>query len=58
MEELKEASMRLGTDYYFDEKGLMVLTEAYLLKRGTCCEKGCRHCPYGYDDARKEKNET
>ena len=36
-----------GIDFYFDERGLMVLTAAYLLKRGYCCENGCRHCPYG-----------
>lgn len=40
-EELKE-----GVDYYLDENGLMVFTEAYHLKRGYCCESGCRHCPY------------
>jgi len=34
-------------DYYF-ENGLMVLTSRYLLRRGYCCEQGCRHCPYGY----------
>jgi len=34
-------------DYYF-ENGLMVLTSQYLLRRGYCCEQGCRHCPYGY----------
>jgi hypothetical protein len=33
-------------DYYF-ENGLMVFTEAYHLKRGSCCGSGCRHCPYG-----------
>ncbi len=37
-----------GLDYYF-EKGLMVLTKRYLLNRGFCCEKGCRHCPYGFE---------
>jgi hypothetical protein len=36
-----------GEDYYF-EKGLMVLTARFLLKRGYCCENGCRHCPYGF----------
>ncbi len=36
-----------GEDYYF-ENGLMVLTSRYLLRRGYCCEQGCRHCPYGY----------
>lgn len=36
----------LGTeDYYFDGP-YMVFTAAYLLKRGTCCGSGCRHCPY------------
>jgi hypothetical protein len=36
-----------GVDYYL-ENGLMVFTTAFLLKRGYCCERGCRHCPYGY----------
>jgi len=35
-----------GEDYYFDDSGLMVLTGAYLSKRGFCCHQGCRHCPY------------
>lgn len=34
-----------GLDFYFED-GLMVLTRRYLLNRGTCCGKGCRHCPY------------
>lgn len=34
-------------DYYFDERGLMVLTSAFLARRGYCCGNGCRHCPYG-----------
>jgi hypothetical protein len=34
-----------GDDYYFDGPYL-VFTAAYLLKRGTCCGSGCRHCPY------------
>jgi hypothetical protein len=33
-------------DYYF-EGPYMVFTAAYHLKRGYCCESGCRHCPYG-----------
>jgi hypothetical protein len=35
-----------GKDFYYDEKGLMVLTKDYLLRRGYCCEQGCKHCPY------------
>ena len=38
-----------GEDYYFED-GLMVLTARYLLRRGYCCEQGCRHCPYGFVD--------
>jgi hypothetical protein len=26
--------------------GLFVLTASFLAERGTCCERGCRHCPY------------
>jgi Family of unknown function (DUF5522) len=36
-----------GLDYYL-ENGLMVFTAHFLRKRGYCCERGCRHCPYGY----------
>lgn len=32
-------------DFYF-EGGLMVFTAAYHLKRGYCCNSGCRHCPF------------
>ena len=35
-----------GEDYYLDQ-GLMVLTARLHLRRGYCCEQGCRHCPYG-----------
>jgi hypothetical protein len=34
-----------GVDYYF-EGPYVVFTEAYHLKRGECCNSGCRHCPY------------
>lgn len=40
-------------DYYL-EHGLMVLTDRYHLRRGYCCEQGCRHCPYR--DEVKEKS--
>lgn len=26
--------------------GLYVLTAVELAARGTCCDSGCRHCPY------------
>jgi hypothetical protein len=39
-----------GVDYYF-ENGLMVFTREYHLKRGYCCQSGCRNCPYGFSKA-------
>jgi hypothetical protein len=40
-----ETELQEGLDFYL-EAGLLVFTEAFLLKRGYCCESGCRHCPY------------
>ena len=34
-----------GEDFYMDGPYL-VFTEAYHLKRGYCCNSGCRHCPW------------
>ena len=42
-------------DYYI-ENGLYVFTEHYLLKRGYCCQSGCRHCPYGFQIGKYEQN--
>lgn len=39
-----------GFDYYYNEHGYMVLTEAYHLERGSCCGNGCKHCPYEYSN--------
>ena len=38
-----------GEDYYYTEEGYIVFTEKYHLKRGYCCQSGCKHCPYGFD---------
>jgi hypothetical protein len=35
-------------DYYYNEQGYWVFTEKYHLKRGFCCESGCKHCPYNF----------
>jgi hypothetical protein len=32
-------------DFYM-EGPYMVFTEQYHLRRGYCCNSGCRHCPY------------
>ncbi|MBA2378817.1 MAG: hypothetical protein H0V76_04505 [Blastocatellia bacterium] len=46
-----------GVDYYF-EGGLMVLTAAFLRKRGYCCGNGCRHCPYPKEDQRRNSSSS
>lgn len=51
--------LRLGYaegDFYFTKEGYVVWTEQYHLKRGYCCQSGCRHCPYGNAPAGKKKN--
>jgi hypothetical protein len=47
---MKSEEFKEGIDFYFDESGLMVLTENFHLKRGFCCGNGCRHCPYDYEN--------
>jgi len=36
-------------DFTWDSDGMMVLTEDYLKRRGSCCKRGCRRCPYGFN---------
>jgi len=38
-------------DFYLTPEGYKCFTEQYHLKRGYCCESGCRHCPYGYNSS-------
>ena len=40
-----------GEDYY-REGATIVFTARYHLRRGYCCESGCRHCPF------RDENET
>ncbi len=42
---LGTAELVLGEDYYY-EGPYLVFTANYHLKRGSCCNSGCRHCPY------------
>ena len=50
MEELIE-----GIHYYFNEEGLVVLTEKYHLEKGYCCGNGCKHCPYDYENVHEPR---
>ena len=46
-EKQKKSLKDKKADFYI-EKGFVVFTEAYHLKRGYCCKNGCRHCPFGF----------
>ena len=40
-------ALERGDAGYLDPaSGLFVLTAGFLADRGTCCGRGCRHCPY------------
>jgi len=42
-----DAALAAGQAGYLDpDTGLFVLTAGFLARRGTCCTRGCRHCPY------------
>jgi len=43
--ENRPAELIEGEDFYW-ERDRMVFTAAYHVKRGYCCDSGCRHCPY------------
>ena len=47
--------MKEGEDFYFNESGLMVFTEKYHLKRGTCCKNVCKHCPWNFGRSKERK---
>jgi hypothetical protein len=37
--------------YLDPQTGYFVFTSATLAANRSCCESGCRHCPYGYSPA-------
>ncbi|MFF0719676.1 DUF5522 domain-containing protein [Verrucosispora sp. NA02020] len=42
-----DAALAAGDAGYLDpDTGLFVLSAGFLARRGTCCGRGCRHCPY------------
>jgi Family of unknown function (DUF5522) len=45
-----DAAIAAGEPGYLDpETGSFVFTAASLAANGTCCQCGCRHCPYPPD---------
>jgi hypothetical protein len=64
MSEMANEPLVEGVDYYV-EGAALVFTKSYHLRRGYCCESGCRHCPYEFkrearEDAssKRERNEN
>ena len=55
----EEMKLVEGEDFYW-EGAAVVFTEAYHLRRGRCCESGCRHCPYraGRGELRRDASTT
>jgi hypothetical protein len=45
-EKIDSGSDELRPEDFYYEGPCMVFTAAYHLKRGYCCNSGCRHCPY------------
>lgn len=43
---MKKKIPRGEENYYVNDEGLLVFTEAFLKKRGSCCHNRCKHCPY------------
>ncbi|GIF66954.1 hypothetical protein Ais01nite_49890 [Asanoa ishikariensis] len=42
-----DGALAAGSAGYLDPRtGLFVLSAGFLAARGTCCGRGCRHCPY------------
>jgi hypothetical protein len=54
--DVRPGELEEGVDYYV-ERGFVVFTAAYHLKRGYCCESGCRHCPYGQNMLKRADGE-
>lgn len=49
MKEFSKQNDLAPEDFYLGPGGYIIFTEKYLLKRGYCCQNGCKHCPYGFD---------
>jgi 2-iminoacetate synthase ThiH len=46
-----------GEDFY-REGAFVVFTARYHLRRGYCCESGCRHCPYRAESKARDEEKT
>ena len=55
-EESKEQTPPVEGEDFYREGACVVFTARYHLRRGYCCESGCRHCPYGEASKNVEEN--
>jgi hypothetical protein len=44
----KKRKLVEGEDFYYNERGFMVLTSKYHLENGRCCGNECVNCPYDH----------
>jgi hypothetical protein len=45
----KASELIANTHYYIDGQNI-VFTEIYHYLKGKCCNNGCKHCAYGYNN--------
>ncbi len=57
LETLKDRPAPIEGEDFYREGAYVVFTAAYHLRRGYCCESGCRHCPYRADKEGLESDE-
>ena len=57
MESLKDRPALVEGEDFYREGAYVVFTARYHLRRGYCCESGCRHCPYGAESVPAEFHE-
>ncbi len=46
-----------GEDYIINERGHIVFTKEYHLKRGYCCKNSCLNCPYDLENDKEDKKQ-
>jgi 2-iminoacetate synthase ThiH len=57
VETLKDRPALVEGEDFYREGACVVFTALYHLRRGHCCESGCRHCPYDSDPEGDESHE-
>jgi len=59
MEQKQKKKRKLieGEDFYYNERGFMVLTAKYHLENGRCCGNECVNCPYYHINVPRKREE-